>query len=553
VERGLVTAQQVEDAIAAQQSDSKRRLLGEILVELGYCTQNDLIEALADAYEMPFVNLNSKFIDPDIISILPRSMINDQGVLPLFKVDHVLTVAVSEPSNFFLIDEIQQIAKCEVQVVAATPKAIRTTLDAIATEEVTLDFDGLLDEGSGAPDSDTGVGAVAQDIEELGGDSPVVKLVNHAIHSAIRSGASDIHFEPDEDSFRVRYRIDGHLVEKLQPPVQARAAIVARIKILAGMDISECRLPQDGSIRVVSRGNPVDLRISTLPNKYGEKVVIRIIDNSSSLLTLDGLSLPADTRASILKLCAQPYGIILVTGPTGSGKSTTLYSMLNQINDPSVNICTVEDPIEFNVKGINQFQVHPKIGLNFASVLRTLLRQDPDVIMLGEIRDPETAGIAVQAALTGHLVLSTLHTNDAASAITRLQNLSIEPYLASAALVGIVAQRLVRTVCADCAYQDTPPAGLIEAAAKYGKTITKVTRGRGCPTCNRTGNKGRTGIYEILIPDDEMRDAIASGATLGKLRELARGAGMKTLFEAGLDRILAGETTAEELFRVTSM
>ena len=302
---------------------------------------------------------------------------------------------------------------------------------------------------------------------------------------------------------------------------------------------------------MTSRGNPVDLRVSTLPNKFGEKVVIRIIDNTNSLLTFEGLGLSSEVRDLMVQLCSQPYGIILVTGPTGSGKSSTLYSMLNQINSPLVNICTVEDPIEFNLKGVNQFQVHDRIGLSFASVLRTLLRQDPDVIMVGEVRDPETAGIAVQAALTGHLVLSTLHTNDSAGAITRLENLSVEPYLVSAALVGIVAQRLVRRVCSECATEVEPTASIRQAAERAGVKLDRVHQGRGCSLCNQTGFKGRTGIFEILIPDDEMRGSIASGANLGTLRNLAKQSGMRTLFEYGLDKVRQGDTTVEELLRVT--
>ena len=435
VERGLVTPEQVDEVIAIQKKGGKRRLLGEILVELGYCTQAQLTEALADAYGIPFVHLNSKFVDPEVVNDLPKDFINERNVLPLFRVDDVLTVAVTEPSNFFLVDEISQLVGCTVQIVAALPEAISATLEKLTPDEDVVGLDEFFtDEQKGAESL-----AERSEMEELGSDSPVVKLVNHTLHNAIREGASDIHFEPDDSIFRIRFRVDGQLAEKVNPPIHMQAAIVARIKIMAGMDISERRLPQDGAIRIISRGNPVDLRVSTLPNKFGEKVVIRIIDNTQSLLTFDGLGLSTEVRNKFEQLCRHPYGMILVTGPTGSGKSSTLYSMLNQINSPTVNICTVEDPIEFNLQGVNQFQVHTKIDLTFASILRTLLRQDPDVIMIGEIRDPETASIAMQAALTGHLVLATLHTNDSAGAITRLENLAIEPYLVSAALVGIVA------------------------------------------------------------------------------------------------------------------
>ncbi|GJM25845.1 MAG: hypothetical protein DHS20C16_22600 [Phycisphaerae bacterium] len=550
VERGLITPQQVDEAIAVQQEDGKRQLLGEILIELGYVSQEQLTAALADASGIPFARLTSRLVDRDVYSVLPAEFIEQSQVVPLFKVDGTLTVAISDLSNFFLVDEIAQHAGCPVQIAAALPDDLRDVIEDVSQDEAPS-FDELFahtESVTGSEDQSSG----RSDVDDLGSDSPVVKLVNHAIHSAIREGASDIHFEPDEELFRVRYRVDGQLFEKLRPPSQMQPAIVARIKIMAGMDISERRLPQDGAIRVSSRGNQVDLRVSTLPNKYGEKVVIRIIDNSNSLLTFSGLNLDDDIRTSMERICKEPYGIVLVTGPTGSGKSSTLYSMLNEINSPNINICTVEDPIEFNVQGINQFQVHSKIGLNFASVLRTLLRQDPDVIMLGEVRDSETAAIAVQAALTGHLVLSTLHTNDSAGAITRLQNLGIEPYLISAAIVGVVAQRLVRRVCPECRTETEPTPHVVRTAERAGITIDKVAKGRGCATCHQTGFKGRSGIFEVLIPCDEMRDAIAAGASLGKLRTIAEAQGIKTLFENGMAKVQAGETTAEEVLRVTS-
>lgn len=548
VERGVVTEQQVEEALRVQKQDGRRKLLGEILVEQGHCTHEQLITALADAYGIPFVRLSHKFADPAVISALPRDFVEERKVLPLFKVDGVLTVAMTEPANLFLIEEIEQHAGCSVQIVAVLEEDLRATIEELAPDDGVVSFEALfaqVEDGGVENDERT-------DVEELGSDSPVVQLVNHAIHSAIRERASDIHLEPDEGTFRIRNRIDGQLVEKIRPPVQMQAAIVARIKIMAGMDISERRLPQDGAIRVTSRGRPVDLRVSTLPNKFGEKVVIRVIDNSASLLSLDGLALSAPVRESIAGMCGQPYGLILVTGPTGSGKSTTLYAMLNEINAPTINICTCEDPIEFNVAGVNQFQVHDKIGLTFARMLRTMLRQDPDVIMVGEVRDPETARIAVQAALTGHLVLSTLHTNDSAGAITRLENLQVEPYLISAALVGVIAQRLVRNVCTQCTTRVPPSPVVRECAARAGVALGEVAKGRGCSACHQTGLKGRSGLYEVLDPDDEFRTAIAGGGDLGTLRSLAKKRGMKTLFDYGMEKVASGQTTAEEVLRVTS-
>jgi len=552
VERGIITSAQVDQAVAVQQGEGRRRLLGEVLVELGYCTNAQLTEALADAYGIPFARLTNKLIDPNVVPLLPHDFVESREVLPLYKVDDVLTVAVTEPSNVFLVEEISQMAGCPAQMVAVLKDDLRSVREQLILDDPAMSFEQILEEAAGETAAgQTTAGASRADVEDLDSDSPVVQLVNHAIHTAIREGASDIHFEPDEDMFRIRYRIDGQLIEKLQPPPQMQPAIVARVKIMAGMDISEHRLPQDGAIRVSSHGNPVDLRVSTLPNRHGEKVVVRIIDNRNSLISLDGLDLAPDVREAFLHMCRQPHGIIMATGPTGSGKSTTLYAMLNQISVPSINICTVEDPIEFNIKGINQFQVHDKIGLSFASVLRTLLRQDPDVIMVGEVRDPETGRIATQAALTGHLVLTTLHTNDSAGAITRLQNLSIEPYLVSAALVGIIAQRLVRRVCSECVAEVDPTPSTLHAAERAGITLDKVARGRGCSRCNQTGFKGRVGLYEVLVPDDELRDAIASGANLGTLRKLASRGGMKTLFDSGMDRVKSGLTTVEEVLRVT--
>jgi type IV pilus assembly protein PilB len=350
----------------------------------------------------------------------------------------------------------------------------------------------------------------------------------------------------------VRYRIDGHLVEKLSPPVQLAPALSSRIKIMAGLDISERRLPQDGAIHVKMDGRAIDLRVSVLPNKHGEKIVLRIIDNRNVLVRLEALGFDPDTLEAFRRQISQPHGLLLVTGPTGSGKSTTLYSALAEVNSPSINICTVEDPIEFNLVGVNQFQVNEKIGFTFPSTLRSLLRQDPDVIMIGEIRDAETAKIAVQAALTGHMVYSTLHTNDAPGAVTRLYNVGVEPYLISASLVGVLAQRLVRKLCPACA-EETPPGPTTQRSLeRLGQTMDRVFAAHGCSKCRKTGYTGRTGLYEMLTPDDEMRDAITAGATLNELRAHARRTGMRTLLEDGIDKIRAGVTTVEEVLRVTA-
>jgi type IV pilus assembly protein PilB len=552
IERGLITEAQIEQALAEQKKTGHRKLLGEAIVEMGFCTEDQVIEALAEAYGMPYVKLNPKFFDPRVFSALPRDFIDKQCVLPLFKVDGVLTVAVHEPANVYLIEEISEIAQCTVQVVAATASDIHVSFDAHQIAAKRLDFDDLLEDVSDNIDT---VEQPSLDIANLtneADESPVIKLVNYIIYNAVRDGASDVHIEPDDNVLRVRYRVDGQLVEKLNPPVQMSAPLVSRIKIMASLDISERRLPQDGAIHVRIEGRPVDLRVSVLPNRHGEKIVLRIIDNRNAMVSLAQLGFDMQTLDQFQRQINQPHGLLLVTGPTGSGKSTTLYAALGELNSPSINICTVEDPIEFNIPGVNQFQVNEKIGFTFPGTLRSLLRQDPDVIMVGEIRDSETAKIAVQSALTGHLVFSTLHTNDAASAVTRLYNVGVEPYLISASLVGVLAQRLVRKLCSNCSEEVAPTASILRSAERVGQTIERMFVGTGCTKCRKTGYAGRIGLYEMLVPDDEMRDAITGGATLNALRIHAKRTGMRSLIEDGFEKIRQGITTAEEVLRVTA-
>ncbi len=554
VGRNLITHEQVDQVLETQKRSTTRRLFGEIVVELGFCTAEKVTEALAESYGVPFAHIHPGLVDAGIVGILPREFIQSQSVLPMFKVDDMLTVAVTEPANVFLVEEIAQLAGCAVQIVAALKPDIEATFEVSQPASDTLDIAAMLEQQD---DSNRGGGATAGSTGSLRMDgldeqAPVVQLVNHLILSAVQDGASDIHIEPDDQTLRVRFRIDGTLVEKIRPPYQMHAAIVSRIKIMANLDIAERRLPQDGAISVSIKENRVDLRVSTLPNKFGEKVVIRVIDTRNTLVSLAKLGMAPGVHEAFAAEVKKPHGIILVTGPTGSGKSTTLYAVLNEINNPSVNICTVEDPVEFQIPDINQFQVHEKIGLGFANVLRSLLRQDPDVIMLGEIRDPETARIAVQAALTGHLVLSTLHTNDSASAVTRLHNLNVEPYLISASLVAIVAQRLVRSICADCKQQVEPTPATIRTLERLGMTVEHHYVGRGCSRCHQTGLRGRVGIYELLVPDDELRDAIAADIPLGEIRTRAKKLGMKTLLQAGLEIANQGQTTVDEVLRVTA-
>jgi type IV pilus assembly protein PilB len=553
LDRGLVKPEQLERALDEQRRSNHQKLLGEVLVELRICTEDQITEALAQAYGVPYARISPRIADPKVIATLPKEFLEKHQVLPLFLVDGLLTVAVPEPANVFLVEEIERLSGYQVQVVAATVRDIRATLQAYLPNESVFVIDDIIEDVN--PEEFTVIDQPVQDIgniEQMAGDSPVIKLVNYCIYTAVKEGASDIHVEPGDNWLRIRYRIDGRLSEKLRPPYQMHAAITSRVKIMAGMDISERRLPQDGGIHVLMDKRPVDLRVSTMPGKNGEKVVIRIIDNDRASVNLEKLGFGYDTLKQWRKLIALPNGILLVTGPTGSGKSTTLYASLQELNNDDVNICTVEDPVEYNVAGINQFQVHDKAGFTFANALRALLRQDPDVIMVGEIRDQETAKIAVQASLTGHLVFSTLHTNDAPAAITRLFNIGVEPYLVSASVAGVMAQRLVRKLCQACKEAYDPSINERRQLEKATDNVTKLYRPKGCPRCRNHGYTGRIGIYELFVPTDEMQDKISSGAPLNEIRDLARASGMKPLRVDGMEKVKAGITTLDEVYRVTA-
>ena len=567
IERGYLKAEQLDQALAHQKQNHNTLLLGEVLQQLGMCTEDQIMEALALGYGVPFARISPKVADPKVIDVLPREFLDRHRVLPLFKVRNRLTVAVNEPANVFLLEEIGRISGCEVLVVCATAKDIRSTLETHLPSANIFVIDDILDD---ATPSELSVieDKAAEDIanlEDAASGSPVIKLVNYLIYHAVHEGASDIHIEPDDNTVRVRYRVDGSLFEKLRPPFKMLPAIVSRIKIMARLNISERRLPQDGGIHVMMEGRPIDLRVSTLAGQFGEKVVIRIIDNRNVLVSLEKLGFAYETLKQWRKAIASPNGIVLVTGPTGSGKSTTLYSVLKELNTEDVNICTVEDPVEFNLAGVNQFQVNETIGFTFATALRSLLRQDPDIIMLGEIRDQETARTAVQAALTGHLVLSTLHTNDAPGAITRLLNVGVEPYLVSASLVAVLAQRLVRKICTHCKEPYELPVTVRNAVERIrapgvegappetlAGEVETYYHGAGCSKCRKTGYSKRIGIYELLAPDDALRDKITASPSIHELRALAVESGMTTLRQDGIAKVKAGITTVEEVFGVTA-
>ncbi|MFB0525541.1 MAG: GspE/PulE family protein [Phycisphaerae bacterium] len=550
--RDVVTAEQIEKALTEQREKGHRKLLGELLVEMGYCTENQIASALAAGYGVPYAQVSPKICDAKTFEILPREFLEEHIVLPLFKVHDVLTVVVSEPTNVFLIDEIERISNCKVQIVCSTAKDIKATLQTYLPAANVFVIDDIIDE-EGLEDF-TLIENITQDIsnlEEVAGQSPVVKLVNYLLYNAVRENASDIHIEPDDKKLRVRYRVDGKLYEKIRPPHQMHPAIVSRIKIMAELDIAQRRLPQDGGIHVLVEGRPIDLRVSVMPGSFGEKVVIRVIDPQKVLFNLESLGFTYGNLRRFREIIQSPNGIVLVTGPTGSGKNTTLYAALCELNSDEVNICTVEDPVECNISDVNQFQVNTGAGFKFSTALRSLLRQDPDIIMVGEIRDEATANIAVQAALTGHLVLSTLHTNDAPGAVTRLLDLSVAPYLVSASLIAVLAQRLVRKICPDCKTEYDPPTSIKRAVEKAGVEVEKYYRGVGCKKCRNTGYAGRIAIHELFAPDEEMAEMITDRVSTKKLRAKALAKEMVPLQLDGMEKVKAGIISIEEVLRTT--
>jgi type IV pilus assembly protein PilB len=550
VHRGFLSPEGLQTALDRQKSEGRDLLLGEIIVQLELCTEEQVLECLASEYGVPFARLEPRVTDPKTITLLPREFIEKNLVMPMFLVRDTLTIALSEPSNLFLIDEIRSLVPYQVQIVAATGKDIRRMVQTSLPNSNVFVIDDIIDGADGADVTliEEAIDDIS-DVEEIAGQSPVIRLVNYIIFNAVKEGASDIHIEPADRCTRVRYRIDGRLYKSLEVPQHLLNALTSRIKIMASLDISERRLPQDGRVHVLLEGRPIDLRVSTFPMARGEKTAIRVLDTRSTSLNLEDLGFSEDILNSFREAIRAPNGICLVTGPTGSGKSTTLYSALNEVSSLENNVCTVEDPIEYHLPLINQFQVQERIGLTFSRALRTLLRQDPDIIMVGEVRDEETARTAIQAALTGHLVFSTLHTNDACAAITRLINMNIEPYLIGAALNMVLAQRLIRRICPKCRQEFDPPRSVRRAVERMGYDIPTYYRGAGCRRCRNTGFSGRIGIHEILILDDEMRDLVIGNPSLTALRQMARRNGMVTLRQDGFRKVREGITTVEEIIK----
>jgi type IV pilus assembly protein PilB len=599
VKAKLVTPEQVDAALLSQRTEGGK--FGEALIRIGAASEQDITETLSQQFGVPSIDLAHFEIDPSIIKVVPGEVARKYGVLPVNKTGATLTIAMSDPTNVFAMDDIKFMTGYNVEPVVASEASLRRAIDkhygtprSVVLKERpkgattgSAPGDGSIDElmssaltmddmasvglsefnmdeitGFDAGDVDVVRGEEGQEIDLIdlaksSESAPIIKVSNLILIEALKAGASDIHVEPYEKEFRVRFRIDGVLHNIMALPMRTRDPLISRLKIMAKLDISEKRLPQDGRIkirlRVEERTRDLDLRVSVVPTHFGEKVVMRLLDKSRLQLDMTQLGFDQEPLRRFKDAIDRPYGIVMVTGPTGSGKTNTLYSAIAQLNDPTVNILTAEDPIEFNLAGINQVQMKEQIGLTFASAMRSFLRQDPDIILVGEIRDFETAEIAVKAALTGHLVLSTLHTNDAPSTVNRLMNMGIEPFLVATAVNCIAAQRLVRKVCTKCAEDvDTSPQTLIQVgfAPDEVKTL-KVKRGRGCESCKHTGYKGRLGLFEVLSFTDEIRDMILTGASSIELKRRAVEEGMVTLRVAGLHKIRDGITTLEEVLRET--
>ncbi len=554
VKQNLLTTEQLRKAREEAKSHGQR--LGAQITKLGFLQENQLSEFVAKQYGVPDINLDEFDIDPAVIQLIPEEVAQKHTVIPVNRAGSTLILATADPSNIFAIDDIKFLTGYNVEVVVAAEEQIKRAIDryydkATALDDIMGDFDDS-DMEVITDSDDVDISALAKESE----DAPVVKLVNLILTDAVKRNASDIHIEPYEKEFRVRYRIDGVLYEVMKPPLKLKNAITSRIKIMSELDIAERRLPQDGRIKLkLGRGREMDYRVSVLPTLFGEKTVMRLLDKSNLQLDMTKLGFEQAQLDVFQNAIHQPFGMVLVTGPTGSGKTTTLYSALSELNKVSENISTAEDPVEFNLAGINQVQMHDDIGLNFAAALRSFLRQDPDIIMVGEIRDFETAEIAVKAALTGHMVLSTLHTNDAPSTINRLLNMGIEPFLVASSVNAILAQRLARRVCGECKELDAEvvkeamvAAGLSEEEAR----ATKAMKGRGCSNCSNTGYRGRVALYEVMRVGEELKEFILNGASATEIKREAIRLGMTTLRRSALNKFKEGVTTLSEVHRVSA-
>jgi type IV pilus assembly protein PilB len=561
----LITKDQLDKALELQKTNNSK--LGYNLVKMGFVSDEEIATCLSKQFGISAINLSHFEIDQTVLDLVPVEVCRKYDLIPVNRTGAVLTVAMSDPTNIRAMDEINFICGYQVEPVVASEYAIKESIDKYYGSTHALELKqamqaAIAERGMDSELEDLEVLEEAADVdlaalERQTEDAPVVKLVNKVLYDALNEGASDIHVEPYEKEFRVRYRIDGVLYVKINPPLKLRDAITSRIKIMAKLDIAEKRLPQDGRIKIKTkhqgRLKELDYRVSVIPTLFGEKIVLRLLDKDNLKLDMTKLGLEAESLRRLEKAILKPYGMILVTGPTGSGKTNTLYSAMSRINTPEINILTAEDPVEFNITGINQVQMKEQIGLNFAAALRSFLRQDPNIILVGEIRDFETAEIAIKAALTGHLVLSTLHTNDAPSTVNRLMNMGIEPFLVASSVLLIVAQRLIRKICSECKEEYRVP---LEALIDIGfsedeaRDVT-IFKGRGCPLCGNTGYKGRVGLFEVLEVSDNIRELILVGASAIEIRRKAIEEGMIALRASGLEKLKTGVTTIEEVLRET--
>jgi type IV pilus assembly protein PilB len=560
IKAGILTPQKLQEALEYQKTNGGK--LGLNLVKMGYVKEEDLTRILSQQYGVPSIHLSKIEIDDTVVKLIPSEVAQKYLIMPVSRTGSTLTIAMVDPTNVFAMDDIKFMTGYNVEPVVASEVSIKDSIDRYYGSIHALELKKVMDEM--AHEEEQGLEVLEEEqevdlakLEAATEEAPVVRLVNLILTDSIKRGASDIHIEPYEKDFRVRFRIDGVLYEIMQPPMKLRDAITSRLKIMAKLDISEKRLPQDGRIKIKmklqGKNREMDYRVSVLPTLFGEKIVLRLLDKENLMLDMTRLGFEQESLTRFEKAIFKPYGMVLVTGPTGSGKTNTLYSSISRVNTPETNIMTAEDPVEFNLHGINQVQVKESIGLNFAAALRSFLRQDPNIILVGEIRDFETAEIAVKASLTGHLVLSTLHTNDAPSTISRLMNMGIEPYLVATSVHLICAQRLVRRLCKECKEDlNMPSQALIDIGfAPEEASTVRVYKGRGCPTCNNTGYKGRVGLYEVMEVTDALREMILTGASAIELKNKAMEEGMITLRGSGLRKLKALQTTVEEVVRET--
>ncbi len=554
VENNIITKAQLLEGLKCQNLQGV--MLGEALIATGAISDENVIsQFLAKQLNLGKLSLRELEFDPSVVDLIPYDMAQKYNMIAVSKINRLLTVAISDPKNIFMLDAVKFLTGCSIKPVLAPSKEIQEAIN--LNYQSSHEVDEIINDISNenievvAEEKNDEVEDISQEISE----APVVKLVNHLILEAVRKGVSDIHIETYQRILRVRYRTDGTLVEMTPLPYRLRASVISRIKIMSDLDISERRLPQDGRIKIKTGYKTIDIRVSTTPTIFGEKVVMRILDASNLMLEMEKFNMPKKGLQNIRKALAAPYGMLLVTGPTGSGKTTTLYSALCSLNKPDVNIMTAEDPVEYNIDGINQINVNQDIGLTFAAALRSFLRQDPDIIMVGEIRDLETAEIGVKAALTGHLVLSTLHTNDAPSTLTRLSDMGIDPFLTSSAVRLIVAQRLIRLICTNCkepvSTEKNEALGFLGLSEEERSTI-KIFHGKGCSLCGNTGYKGRAGLYEIMPISPTIQELIISKAAPFTIKEKAISEGMLTLRDVGLEKLRAGLTTVEEVLGATT-